>query len=263
MQDFIKVEMPIFMPQYSMTEKYGYTNKASRERLKKLLNTTSRGFCMYCYTRVYQQGRFYGHLEHSIEKKNSDLLIECVPNIGWSCSICNDKYKKIDEKKRALSQKEIVEFEDSVRCEECNCNKPCEGYQQLRMKYIFRNFCGSHILLQPGSNKGKDTNSELCVQYDVLNAKFEPSSFQGEYSDFEKNIIKDHINHFCLNAVEYRPAQLKEFIENVIETEGHISTMECNNLVVQLFKERLQRLEKKDVLKLCTKIYTYYAAKGI
>lgn len=262
-QDFTKIEMPIFKPQYSARENYGYEKSAKKEKLRELLNTTSKGFCMYCYTRVYTQGRYYGHLEHSIERKNSTFLIECIPNIGWSCSVCNDRYKKIGEKKRALSKKEISEFETDINCLECDCNDPCKKYRKLRKKYIFRDFFDAHILLQPGSNKGKDTKLELRLQYDVLNAKFEPSAFQGSYSDYEKVVIQDHIDHFCLNDVKYRSNQLKEFIENVIETDGHIPTMECNNLVVELFKERLNELEKEEVLKVCKKIYTYYAVKGI
>lgn len=37
---------------------------------------------MYCYSRVLVDRKMFGNLEHAIEKKNSDKLIECIPNIG-------------------------------------------------------------------------------------------------------------------------------------------------------------------------------------
>ncbi len=53
---------------------------------------------MYCYTRVRVDEKLYANLEHAIEKSNSDKLIECVPNIGLSCPVCNQTFKRIGEK---------------------------------------------------------------------------------------------------------------------------------------------------------------------
>lgn len=60
---------------------------------------------MYCYTRIRIDGKFYANLEHAIEKNNSKKLVECVPNIGLACSVCNQSLKKRGENNRRLSQK--------------------------------------------------------------------------------------------------------------------------------------------------------------
>ena len=82
---FAQIEMPVFSPLYDPDTEYGYKKSQHKKNLQALLNKTSEGFCMYCYVRVAIDGKLWGHLEHSIEKKNSRYLTECVPNIAWAC----------------------------------------------------------------------------------------------------------------------------------------------------------------------------------
>lgn len=42
---------------------------------------------MYCYSRIRVDGKLYVNLEHAIEKKNSEKLVECISNIGIACPI--------------------------------------------------------------------------------------------------------------------------------------------------------------------------------
>ena len=112
---FEQIEMPGFSPAYDPKTKYGYTNPHYKRNLKELLNKTSEGFCMYCYVTVAADGKLWGHLEHSIKKTNSKYLTECIPNIGWTCPVCNDIFKKYKEKERKLSQKDITIFERKIK----------------------------------------------------------------------------------------------------------------------------------------------------
>ncbi len=256
---FEQIEMPGFSPAYDPKTKYGYTNPHYKRNLKELLNKTSEGFCMYCYVTVAADGKLWGHLEHSIEKTNSKYLTECIPNIGWTCSVCNDIFKKYKEKERKLSQKDITIFERKIKCSSNRCTKACAKYKNLKNKYLRQE--NAQIILQPNGVKGFDTGFELKIQYNVQNGWFEPSAFQGEYSEQERQFIEKHINRFHLNDEAYRTNALITFFEDVIEGEGHIVRTPENNMVVRVFKKRLEGLERQDVLRICKKLYTYYMVK--
>ena len=93
MDDIFLIEIPIFKPKYKRWKKYGYKNSTEKENLKNVLEECSNGYCMYCYTRIRVDGKFYANLEHAIEKNNSKKLVECIPNIGLACSVCNQSLK--------------------------------------------------------------------------------------------------------------------------------------------------------------------------
>ena len=61
-----------------------------------------------------------------------------------------------------------------------------------------------------------------------------------------------------MNDKTYRTNALFIFFRDVIEGEGHIVRTPENNMVVKVFKKRLEGLNKQDVLKICEKLYTYY-----
>ena len=82
MEDFFCLDIPLFKVRYKRWKNYGYRKANEKENLKKVLSEASGGYCMYCYSRMEVDNKFYGHLEHAIEKNNSDKLIECIPNIG-------------------------------------------------------------------------------------------------------------------------------------------------------------------------------------
>ena len=94
MDNILTLEIPRFHPKYKKGEKYGYKNTKERDNLKKVLEKSSRGYCMYCYSRMRVDGKLYANLEHAIEKKNSEKLIECIPNIGIACPVCNQVFKR-------------------------------------------------------------------------------------------------------------------------------------------------------------------------
>lgn len=98
MEDNLILQMPLFRPRYKKWKKYGYTKKDEKENLKEVLEESSGGYCMYCYTRIRVDGKLYANLEHAIEKSNSEKLRECIPNIGIACPRCNQSLKKAGER---------------------------------------------------------------------------------------------------------------------------------------------------------------------
>lgn len=256
---FKQIEMPNFFPNYDLKKNYGSSNTKYKRNLKELLNRTSNDFCMYCYVRVAAEGKIWGQLEHSIEKTNSEYLVDCVPNIGWACPTCNGVFKRIAEKERKLSPKDIRIFEHDLKCKASGCKKECVKYKNLKKKYILQE--KAHIILQPSGIKGFDTGLDLRLQYNVQKAQFEPSEYQGEYSEKEKEYIIEHINKFHLNDEVYKTNALMIFFEDVIETGGHIVHTPANNMLVDLFKERLKGLDKEQIVKICSKLYVYYSIK--
>ncbi len=116
MEDFLVLEIPAFKPHYKRWKKYGYKNPVEKSNLKDILEESTGGYCMYCYSRIRVDGKLYANLEHAIEKSNSDKLIECIPDIGLSCSVCNQTFKRIGEQKRKIPQKIIDQYEKSSRC---------------------------------------------------------------------------------------------------------------------------------------------------
>jgi hypothetical protein len=86
-------------------------------------------------TRVGVDGKLYANLEHAIEKSNSDKLIECVPNIGLSCPVCNQTFKRIGEKKRKIPKRDIDQYEESSKCSTNSrkqCTVPCKALRRLQ-----------------------------------------------------------------------------------------------------------------------------------
>lgn len=69
---------------------------------------------MHYYSRIRVAEKIYANLEHAIEKSNSDKLIECIPNIGISCSVCNQTFKRMGESRRKILKIDIEQYENSV-----------------------------------------------------------------------------------------------------------------------------------------------------
>lgn len=211
---------------------------------------------MYCYTRVRVDEKLYANLEHAIEKSNSDKLIECIPNIGLSCPVCNQTFKRIGEKKRKIPKEDIVQYEESSKCSaKCRkqCTVPCKALRKLQEKYS--SLPDAEILLQPMGIQSKDLNEILTLQYNVMNMTFEPAKDSHTYSDRELHFIEAHINRFRLNDPKFRSRQLFEFVKNVIDHNGILPKYEYNNLTVKLFYEKIADKSSKEILKICKKIY--------
>ncbi len=205
MEDFFCLDIPLFKVRYKRWKNYGYRKANEKENLKKVLSEASGGYCMYCYSRMEVDNKFYGHLEHAIEKNNSDKLIECIPNIGVSCSVCNQSFKRIGEKNRSLQDGEIKEFEEKSKCTpECRkqCTVPCKALRNMQLAYS--ESAGAEIILQPMGVQGKQSKEPLAIQYDIMKMEFQPNTNQHSYSSEEMNFIYKHIQRFRLNDPQYR-----------------------------------------------------------
>ncbi len=257
MEDFLLLEMPIFRPRYKRWKKYGYQKLTERNNLKETLEESTDGYCMYCFSRVRVDGKLYANLEHAIEKNNSDKLIECVPNIGISCSVCNQIFKRVGERKRKVQEMDIAQYESSSRCsaeERKQCTVACKALRELQKNYS--SLPGAEILLQPMGIEGKDSRELLSLQYNVINMEFEPAKNKHTYSANELRFIEAHIKRFRLNDPRYRSRQLFDFVRNVIDHNGKMPKYEYNNLTVKLFYHKLSGKSQEEILKICKSIFT-------
>lgn len=246
----------MFKPEYKEDEKYGYANADEKNNLKGVLAECSEGYCMYCFSRIRVDGKLYANLEHAIEKNNSNKLIECIPNIGISCSVCNQTFKRIGERNRKIPKSIMCQFEKFSQCSigrRKRCMVPCKSLRKLQESYS--DLPDAEIILQPMGIRGSDSGEELALQYNVMKMEFEPATDRYTYSDREIIFINAHINRFRLNDPEYRTHQLCDFIKNVIDNEGKIPAYEYNNLIVKLFQEKVSGRPRDEILKICKSIY--------
>lgn len=250
--ELLVLQIPRFKVGFVTNKEYGYTSVEKKKNLKEVLVEASNGYCMYCYRRIVLDRQNNGHLEHGIEKDNSNKLLECVPNISIVCASCNTSRKKQGEKKRKLEKEVIKEFEGH-KCKE-NCVEPCDAYRKLREQYIKKE--DSHIILQPLGVEGKDTGEQLELEYDVLDTEFKPSRLH-KYSLNEEQFIKEHIARFKLNDKQQKTEQLIRFIRDTINNGGIYTNIEYNNMIVDLFVKQLEGKDKEEILKICSTIYEY------
>ena len=211
---------------------------------------------MYCYSRISIDGKIYGHLEHAIEKNNSKRLVECIPNVGISCAICNDSFKKIGERKRKLDEDTVELFHKNAKCTEVNrkqCTIPCRALRRLQDEYHKKET--AEMILQPMGAQRNEKKENLRIQYDILKSEFQPAISNHNYSESEIAFIQEHIMHFRLNDSRYKPCKVYDFIRNVIDSGGALPQYEYPNMVVELFAERLKQRSREDRLKLCEAIF--------
>ncbi len=255
MEDYLTIKMPEFKPKYRRWKCYGWKRPKERENTRDVLLEAGRGYCMYCYVRIQVAGKCMGNLEHAIEKNNSARLEECVPNIGIACPVCNGSFKKMGEKQRKLGEKQIQTFHGRARCTETKrkqCTVPCRALKDLQADYYKKE--DAQIILQPMGARGPKSHQPLRIQYDVLNAEFQADD-NALYDEEDRAFIRAHIQRFHLNDPEYRTSKLLEFIKVIIDQGGKVPVYEYNNLVVELFAEKLKGKTREDVLKICEPIY--------
>ena len=253
MQDILCLKIPCFQPRYKRWKRYGYVNGIEKANLYELLESTTGGYCMYCFSRVKIDGKSHGHLEHAIEKNNSSKLIECIPNIGLACSKCNLKFKRQGEVKRKVAEHDIRAFEAESKCEQDKrkqCTVACSALRKLQKTYS--KLQEAEILLQPMNIKAH-TGKFIQLQYDVLKMQFEPQ--EDVLTVQEREFVRAHINRFHLNDPQYRTKQLLDFVRITIDSRGKIPSYEYNNLIVQLFAEQLVQKTEEERVKICSTIY--------
>ena len=256
MDDFFYLDIPLFKVQYKRFKKYGCSKADEKENLKKALSEASGGYCMYCYSRIEVDNKFYGHLEHAIEKNNSKKLIECIPNIGVSCPVCNQALKRIGEKSRSLREGELNKFEEKSRCTPAcrkQCTVPCKALRNMQLAYSESE--GAEIILQPMGVWGRQSKELLAIQYDIMKMEFQPNTNQYSYSSEEIAFIYKHIQRFRLNDPQYRTSQLADYIKNIIDNGGVQQKYEFNNIIVKLFSDKLKGKTAKEKVDICSRIY--------
>ena len=109
--------------------------------------------------------------------------------------------------------------------------------------------------MQPMGVKGRTSNEQLEIRYNVLHMKFEPNSYRHTYSREEIIFINHHIQRFRLNDPKFRTRQLVDFLKNVIDNGGILQKQEYSNLIVQLFAEKLKEKTAKEKVEICSRIY--------
>ncbi|NFI94850.1 hypothetical protein FC961_10675 [Clostridium botulinum] len=244
------LDIPNFSPQYENDVYYSYKGKGG-ENLKELLTKTSQGYCMYCYSRILVDRKNYGELEHSIEKVNSEKLVNCASNISIACLKCNRSFKKKGDTKRRITKKQKVSFEKSLNCSS-SCTTTCNKY--LRLREIIQQNDEGKIIFQPFGTKNVNTDREYLIQYDILNQKFIPS-MDLDYNEEEKEFIAKHINRFNLNDTAYRTKEFINFCKDVFEYKTIPKKRRYSNLIVDLFIDKLQGFSLEESIKVCTIIY--------
>lgn len=253
--DFFLLDIPDFSPSYEAQTEYGYKNKAGKNLLE-LLKNTSKNHCMYCYALLKSDRVETGNLEHSIEKKlDEEHLEECVQNIALACSHCNQSLKRIGEKERCEKiLPQIQFFQENVKCWGAKCKQECAPYKELKQEYGKV----SRIILQPHGMYGENSQLKYCLQYDVKNAEFIPST-KYSYDKDDIDYIEHHINQFRLNDIGFKTNALVEFLEDVINADGkYRDGKKYSNYIVDLFMQKIKELSQTEILKLCEDLYMQY-----
>ena len=259
MLDMFTLDIPIFKLNYKSDIAYGYKKNLEKENLRELLMESSKGHCMYCYCKLEVDGKTFGQLEHSIERLNTtvenkkkSILSECTPNIAIACQKCNASFKSTGERNR-LELEHIEKFEGDIEdLKACkNCISECEPYKLLKQKYLESD--AGKIILQPSGVIGWDTKQLLQIQYDILNQCYIPNR-DLEYSEAEIIFIEKHIERFNLNDNKYKTRELAKFIEDIAEYSVIPKTDRYYNLLVIIFNEKLNILDKGNAIKICKTI---------
>ena len=252
-EDLFLLDLPIFIPKYDSNKSYIYSSRQGKENLKRILLETSDDYCMYCYSKVLVDNKLSAHLEHSIEKKNSKILKDCNINISITCMKCNLSFKRIGEDKRELYTYEIKEFEDSCKCGVI-CHEPCKEYENLREIYLNKET--AEIILQPFGVINRDTGNEYKIQYNLLEQEFIISESY-IYTDKEQEFINRHIIRFNLNDADYRTREVIKVCEDVIDYNYIPKKKRYDNLIADLFIDRLISIEIDKAVRLCEQILIF------
>lgn len=254
MEDYLRLDIPVFKPEYEDNVRYSFSNDAEKKRLKSLLCATTRGYCMYCYAKIKIDGRINADIEHGIEKVLSDKLIDCVPNLGLSCKTCNQSYKRKGELKKDNLPHDLKVALDRFHKYACDdpslCRMGCDEYISLRECYSkYR-----PIILQPGIYSA----AKSIIQYDVLKRRFIPSIYIDRTLI---GLVQDHIDKFCLNDPRCRTMELVRFCKDV--ADGFMKPIKgrYNNLIVDLFVDKISGMEEKKYKAICNVILAQAAYK--
>lgn len=241
MEDIFILELPInYEVKFEENENYKYNSKGENN-LKKILSKASRGYCMYCYTRIELDGRNYGHLEHTIEQNIAPSLINCHHNISLVCPTCNLSLKKREQNKR------IIKIDENLSCNFSCKDTPCDTYYTITNNYIenliIKDDVKKFILMPRGIIQKSQTKEKIYykIAYDLQNFRFIPYNDK-RYLLESKKYIEEHIEKFCLNDEKYRTKEIEKVIEDILTLEKIPNKTRYNNLVAELFIEKLEKI---------------------
>ncbi|MGL5964830.1 MAG: hypothetical protein ACRCZ9_07075 [Fusobacteriaceae bacterium] len=235
-----------------------YTYSSGKNNLRKVLTESSKGYCMYCYTKILINKKNFGHLEHTIEQEHFEELENCHYNISIACPKCNQSFKKKEQSKRKI--KNSGNFKCDQNCE----SQPCIYFFQVADEYL-KNIKDSNlefIILKPrGILKGpnRDGNIYYEIDFDLLTQKFIPRD-NSRYTENTKKDIQEHINKFHLNSPEYSTEEIRYVIEDILEFGKLPNKKRYNNYIAELFIDYLDNVtgkylnpeEKKNkIIKIC------------
>lgn len=241
MENLFLIKMPFsYELKFKKNENYKYTPYKSKARtnLENILIKSSKGYCMYCYSKVIIDGKNYGHLEHSIEQATSSDLISCKHNLSLACPTCNLSFKKKQQKEREI---EINKVFDCLN-EECS-QVPCKNYKSVLTKYV-SNMCTKKldkIIIKPHSIYLSESLDSLEIVYDLIELKFKPLDNKN-YSKSHRLYIQSHIDKFNLNDEKYYTTEIKKVIEDLLEYNQIPPKERYHNLVAELFIEKLKQI---------------------
>lgn len=68
-------------------------------------------------------------------------------------------------------------------------------------------------------------------------------------------LYKNHILRFHLNDPKFRTRQLVDYIRNMIDNGGNVQQYEYNNMIVQLFVDKIKDKTVEEKVDICSKIY--------
>ena len=137
-----------------------------------------------------------------------------------------------------------------MNCQGNKCKKLCEKMKKIRKQYSGT----GGILVPPFDNFGINEN-KMEIQYDLLNARYIPSE-KYNYTEEERKIIENHIKLFHLNSSERRNREVALYCKNVIDQESLLTGIRYNNYIVDLFREKLEKLDNiSKAIEICKIIY--------
>ena len=243
----MKLNFPTFYQIDYPQKNKKYYNYNNQKEIKDILTKSSNGYCMYCGNSIIINGKNIGQLEHSIEKKQNEVEIKylkhCKYNMSIACSVCNTSFKK--------SSIKSIDINENHFCKE-KCDEECKEYLINKEEYISKNA----IILMP---KGIKINSELGIEYDLLNLRFDPSEDKG-YSEEELNFIQNHINRFMLNSEEYMPIDIFKICIHIIKYNDIPEKGNYSNVIADIFIDYLKDIQEINlnyIKKLCELILIY------
>jgi len=247
-KDFFLLDLPIYKPEYKENVEYGWSSDKKKRNTLDLLTETTKGYCMYCFNRVEVNGNNYAHIEHGIERKNTEQLKDCVPNLGLACSKCNQSYKSQGEQTRKLTSGQKKKLE-ACTCNTKTCRDACDTFKYCRNYYVRK----WKIILQPFGVESKE-KVPYKIQFNLLSGQFIASEKE-RYTQEDIDFINEHINFFGLNDVQRRNKELAIYCKNVIAEHSILKEITVNHLIIELFRERLESITLEKAIKVCELVY--------